>query len=79
YIGTKDKKKLSANLAEGGQVPEGYDQTTRPWYKDSEADVKKVNWGQPSYEIATGKLRVVVYKAITAQDRSVLVVVGMDE
>ncbi|WP_242266225.1 MULTISPECIES: methyl-accepting chemotaxis protein [unclassified Bacillus cereus group] len=78
YIGTKDKKTLSANLAEGGQVPEGYDPTTRPWYKDSEADVKKVHWGQPSYEIATGKLSVGVSKAITAQDGSLLGVVAMD-
>ncbi|MCU4985422.1 methyl-accepting chemotaxis protein [Bacillus thuringiensis] len=78
YIGTKDKKTLSANLAEGGQVPEGYDPTTRPWYKDSEVDVKKVHWGQPSYEIATGKLSVGVSKAITAQDGSVLGVVAMD-
>ncbi|WP_267378737.1 methyl-accepting chemotaxis protein [Bacillus sp. GM_Baccil_2] len=78
YIGTKDKKTLSANLAEGGQVSEGYDPTTRPWYKDSEADVKKVHWGQPSYEIATGKLSVGVSKAITAQDGSVLGVVAMD-
>ncbi|ASI75201.1 methyl-accepting chemotaxis protein [Paenibacillus jamilae] len=78
YIGTKDKKTLSANLAEGGQVPEGYDPTTRSWYKDSEADVKKVHWGQPSYEIATGKLSVGVSKAITAQDGSVLGVVAMD-
>lgn len=78
YIGTKDKKTLSANLAEGGQVPEGYDPTTRPWYKDSEADVKKVHWGQPSYEIATGKLSVGVSKAITAPDGSVLGVVAMD-
>lgn len=78
YIGTKDKKTLSANLAEGGQVPEGYDPMTRPWYKDSEADVKKVHWGQPSYEIATGKLSVGVSKAITAQDGSVLGVVAMD-
>lgn len=78
YIGTKDKKTLSANLAEGGQVPEGYDPTTRTWYKDSEADVKRVHWGQPSYEIATGKLSVGVSKAITAQDGSVLGVVAMD-
>ncbi|AHX20976.1 MULTISPECIES: methyl-accepting chemotaxis protein [Bacillus] len=78
YIGTKDKKTLSANLAEGGQVPEGYDPTTRPWYKDSEADVKRVHWGQPSYEIATGKLSVGVSKAITAQDGSILGVVAMD-
>lgn len=74
----KNKKTLSANLAEGGQVPEGYDPTTRLWYKDSEADVKKVHWGQPSYEIATGKLSVGVSKAITAQDGSVLGVVAMD-
>lgn len=78
YIGTKDKKTLSANLAEGGQVPEGYDPTTRTWYKDSEADVKRVHWGQPSYEIATGKLSVGVSKAITAQDGYVLGVVAMD-
>ncbi|MDR4982405.1 methyl-accepting chemotaxis protein [Bacillus cereus] len=78
YIGTKDKKTLSANLAEGGKVPEGYDPTTRSWYKDSEADMKKVHWGQPTYEIATGKLSVGVSKAITAQDGSILGVVAMD-
>ena len=71
-------KTLSANLAEGGKVPEGYDPTTRPWYKDSEGDVKTVHWGQPMYEIATGKLSVGVSKAITAQDGSVLGVVAMD-
>ena len=59
-------------------MPEGYDPTTRPWYKDSEADVKTVHWGQPMYEIATGKLSVGVSKAITAQDGSVLGVVAMD-
>lgn len=59
-------------------MPEGYDPTTRTWYKDSEADVKRVHWGQPSYEIATGKLSVGVSKAITAQDGSVLGVVAMD-
>ena len=78
YIGTKDKKTLSANLADGGKVPEGYDPTSRPWYKTSEADTKSIIWGQPQYEIATGKLSIGVSKAIVGQDGSVLGVVAMD-
>ncbi|PEB47465.1 methyl-accepting chemotaxis protein [Bacillus pseudomycoides] len=78
YIGTKDKKILSANIAEGGKVPEGYDPTSRPWYKEAEADTKSIHWGQPQYEIATGKLSVGVSKAIVAGDGSVLGVVAMD-
>lgn len=78
YIGTKDKKTLSANIAEGGKVPEGYDPTSRPWYKEAEADTKSIHWGQPQYEIATGKLSVGVSKAIVAGDGSVLGVVAMD-
>ncbi|MGW8751737.1 methyl-accepting chemotaxis protein [Bacillus wiedmannii] len=78
YIGTKDKKTLSANLADGGTVPEGYDPTSRQWYKASEADTKSIIWGQPQYEIATGKLSIGVSKAIVGQDGSVLGVVAMD-
>ena len=40
--------------------------------------MKTVHWGQPMYEIATGKLSVGVSKAITAHDGSVLGVVAMD-
>ncbi|HDX9577785.1 TPA: methyl-accepting chemotaxis protein [Bacillus pseudomycoides] len=79
YIGTKDKKTLSANLADGGKVPEGYDPTTRPWYKAAVNDTKKVHWGQPQYEIATGQLSVGVSKALLSSDGSeVLGVVAMD-
>ncbi len=78
YIGTKDKKTLSANLADGGKVPEGYDPTSRQWYKASESDTKSIIWGQPQYEIATGKLSIGVSKAIVGQDGSVLGVVAMD-
>ncbi|PDZ49009.1 methyl-accepting chemotaxis protein [Bacillus sp. AFS094611] len=78
YIGTKDKKTLSANLADGGKLPEGYDPTSRQWYKASESDTKSIIWGQPQYEIATGKLSIGVSKAIVGQDGSVLGVVAMD-
>ncbi|MEH6888784.1 methyl-accepting chemotaxis protein [Bacillus sp. JJ864] len=79
YIGTKDKKTLSANLADGGKVPEGYDPTTRPWYKAALSDTKNVHWGQPQYEIATGQLSVGVSKALLSPDGSeVLGVVAMD-
>ena len=53
-----------------GQVPEGYDPTSRPWYKASEADTKWIHWGEPQYEIATGKLSIGVSKAIS--DKMVL-------
>lgn len=79
YIGTKDKKTLSANLADGGKIPEGYDPTTRAWYKDALSDTKSVHWGQPQYEITTGKLSVGVSKALLSSDGSeVLGVVAMD-
>lgn len=69
---------MSANLADGGKVPEGYDPTSRQWYKASESDTKSIIWGQPQYEIATGKLSIGVSKAIVGQDGSVLGVVAMD-
>ncbi|PFL21540.1 methyl-accepting chemotaxis protein [Bacillus cereus] len=78
YIGTKDKKTLSANIADGGTVPEGYDPTSRPWYKAAEADTNSIIWGQPQYEIATGKLSIGVSKAIVGQDGSVSGVMAMD-
>ncbi|MFY0147123.1 methyl-accepting chemotaxis protein [Bacillus cytotoxicus] len=78
YIGTKDKRTLSANLAGGGALPEGYDPTSRPWYKNAEADTKSVHWGQPLYEATTGKLSIGVSKAIVGEDGSVLGVVAMD-
>lgn len=77
-LGQKIKKTLSANLADGGKVPEGYDPTSRQWYKASESDTKSIIWGQPQYEIATGKLSIGVSKAIVGQDGSVLGVVAMD-
>lgn len=69
---------MSANLADGGTVPEGYDPTSRPWYKASEAATESTIWGEPQYEIATGKLSIGVSKAIVGQDGSVLGVVAMD-
>lgn len=78
YIGTKDKKTLSASFAAGGQLPEGYDPTTRAWYKEAEANTKSVYWGQPQYEIASKQLSVGVSKAIMGSDGSVLGVVAMD-
>ncbi|UNP76155.1 methyl-accepting chemotaxis protein [Bacillus nitratireducens] len=78
YIGTKDKKTLSANIADGGAVPEGYDPTSRPWYKAAEADTNSIIWRQTHYEVATGKLSIGVSKAIVGQDGSVLGVMAMD-
>ena len=58
-------KTLSANLADGGKVPEGYDPTSRQWYKASESDTKSIIWGQPQYEIATGKLSIECQKQLS--------------
>ncbi|MEI4830078.1 methyl-accepting chemotaxis protein [Bacillus sp. FJAT-53711] len=79
YIGTKDKKTLSASVADGGKLPEGYDPTTRSWYKAALNDTKTVHWGQPQYELTTGQLSVGVSKAILSADGSeVLGIVAMD-
>lgn len=79
YIGTKDKKTLSASIADGGKLPEGFDPTTRSWYKAAVNDPKAMHWGQPQYELTTGQLSVGISKAILSSDGSeVLGVVAMD-
>ncbi|MGG2094701.1 methyl-accepting chemotaxis protein [Bacillus sp. S13(2024)] len=78
YIGTKDKNTLSASVADGGKLPEGYDPTTRAWYKDAIKDPKTIHWGQPQYELTTGQLSVGVSKAMLSPDGSVIGVVAMD-
>ena len=44
-------KTLSANLADGGKVPEGYDPTSRQWYKASESDTKSIIWGNHNMKL----------------------------
>lgn len=81
YIGTVDKKTLSASVFETGKVEvlEGFDPTEASWYKAAMKDKEAVHWGEPYKEEATGQLSIGISKVITSPDGSqVLGVLAMD-
>lgn len=61
YIGTQDKQMI---MFPKEQLPEGYDPTTRPWYKTAEANFGKIIVTDPYNDAATGQIVVTVAKAI---------------
>jgi len=61
YIGTQDKQMIMFPKEE---LPEGYDPTSRPWYKEAEANFGKVVITEPYKDAATGQIVITVAKAI---------------
>lgn len=81
YIGTADKKVLSASVYETGKtdVLEGFDPTEAAWYKDAIKDTKNIHWGEPYPEESTGQLSIGISKVLMSSDGSqVLGVLAMD-
>lgn len=64
YLGTKDGKMY---LYPKEELPEGYDPTVRPWYKQAVAD-KKLIWTDPYIDASSGEL--VVSAAIPIYNKS---------
>lgn len=81
YVGTVDKKTLSASGFESGNfgMLEGLDPTEASWYKAAMEDTETVHWGEPYTEEATGQSSISISKAIMSPDGSqVLGAMSMD-
>jgi methyl-accepting chemotaxis protein len=74
YIGTADKKMYTTPAM---QLPDGYDPTSRSWYKKAEANPDEIIWTKPYVDEITGKNIVTLAKAVTANGR-VVAVIGLD-
>lgn len=67
YMGTKDKEFITS-FNRGESQPEGYDPTSRDWYKEAAAAKGEVVWSKP-YESASSKQLVITgSKAIMSSD-----------
>jgi methyl-accepting chemotaxis protein len=74
YIGTADKKMYTTPAAE---LPDGYDPTSRPWYKKAEENPDKVVWTEPYVDAITGKNIITLAKAVKENGR-IVAVLGID-
>jgi len=77
YLGLKNKQMIIAPVQ---QLPEGYDPTSRPWYKDAIANDGKVILTAP-YEDAMEKGKMIVTFAKTVKDgttNETIGVIGLD-
>ncbi|WP_448376744.1 methyl-accepting chemotaxis protein [Fervidobacterium sp.] len=74
YVGLKDKRMY---LVPEEELPEGYDPTSRPWYKDAVANAGKIIITEPYADASTGKLVVTVAKTIQT-DEGIVGVVALD-
>jgi methyl-accepting chemotaxis protein len=74
YIGTANKKMYTTPAA---QLPDGYDPTSRPWYKKAEENPDKVIWTEPYVDAITGKNIVTLAKAVKENGR-IVAVIGID-
>jgi len=74
YAGLKDKRMY---LVPEEQLPEGYDPTTRPWYREAVSSPGKVIITKPYPDAVTGKLIVTVAKTIQT-DEGIVGVVALD-
>lgn len=71
YMGTQDKQMFIYPKLE---FPAGYDPTSRPWYKDAEANFGKIIITEPYKDAASGQLVVTVAKAIKLNNGKTAVV-----
>ncbi|MGG3790880.1 methyl-accepting chemotaxis protein [Geobacillus thermodenitrificans] len=74
YIGTEQKKMYITPTAE---FPDGYDPTSRPWYKEAMERPDQVVWTEPYVDAITGKHVVTLAKAVSENGR-VSAVIGID-
>lgn len=74
YVGLKDKRMY---LIPEQELPEGYDPTSRPWYKDAVAKPGQLIITEPYADASTGKLVVTIAKTIQT-DEGIVGVVALD-
>lgn len=63
------------------EVPEGYNATTRPWYKGAVAKIgtdNGISWTEPYPDAISGVMMITVSKAIKEENGNVLGVIGAD-
>jgi methyl-accepting chemotaxis protein len=60
YLGTNDKEMIIAPVQD---LPNGYDPTSRGWYKDA-VEAKNIVWTDPYVDAITGKLVITVAKPL---------------
>ncbi|AGT31335.1 chemotaxis protein [Geobacillus genomosp. 3] len=74
YIGTERK---TMHIAPTAQFPDGYDPTSRPWYKKAMERPDEVVWTEPYVDAITGNHVVTLAKAVSENGR-IAAVVGID-
>lgn len=74
YIGTERKK---MHITPTTELPDGYDPTSRPWYKKAMEKPDEVVWTEPYVDAITGKHVVTLAKAVSENGR-ILAVIGID-
>ncbi|WP_165148425.1 methyl-accepting chemotaxis protein, partial [Marinitoga sp. 38H-ov] len=75
YLGLKDKTMLMKPDAE---LPEGYDPTSRPWYKNAISSPGKVVVSEPYADASSGEILITVSKTITDESGKIVGVLGID-
>ncbi|WP_153731006.1 methyl-accepting chemotaxis protein [Sporosarcina obsidiansis] len=73
YYATPDKKMLHVPAVE---LDEGFDPTSRGWYKGAAADPDSVFWTDPYVDVATNDFAITAAKAVTV-DGKVAGVIGL--
>lgn len=73
YFGTKDKKTFINSTT---KLPDGYDPTSRGWYKKA-AEAKSLVWTDPYLDAFTGKMAITVAKPVIVNNE-VVGVYGLD-
>ena len=74
YVGLKDKRMY---LVPETELPEGFDPTSRPWYRDAVTKPGQVVITEPYADASSGKFIVTIAKAIQT-DEGIVGVVALD-
>lgn len=76
YLGTKDKKTFASFVDPTTKLPDGYDPTSRGWYKKA-VEAKSIIWTDPYVDAFTGKMAITVAKPLI-ENNEVVGVYGID-
>lgn len=74
YVGLKDKRMY---MKPDGELPDGFDPTSRLWYRDAIASPDKVVVTEPYKDVVTGKTIITVAKVVRNEE-GITGVVGID-
>ncbi|KDR95680.1 methyl-accepting chemotaxis protein [Peptoclostridium litorale DSM 5388] len=75
YVGLADGRMY---LSPEEEIPEGYDPTQRPWYKDAVSNSSGVVWTDAYHDAFSGKLIVTAAKAVVGSSGNIVGVVAVD-